>query len=38
VRECARGGLGVRETSVAMVGTIGAGVALILEGHEGAGR
>jgi hypothetical protein len=30
--------LGLGEASVAMVGTIGTGVALVLEGHERAGR
>ena len=34
----ARRRLGLGEASVAMVGTIGTGVALVLEGHERAGR
>jgi hypothetical protein len=38
VRQRARGGLGLGEASVATVGTIGAGIALVLEGHERAGR
>jgi hypothetical protein len=38
MRQRAGSGFGLGEAAVAMVGAIGAGVALVLEGHERAGR
>ena len=38
MREGAGRGCGLGETAVAMVGTIGTSVAIVLEGHERAGR
>jgi hypothetical protein len=38
VRQRPRSRLGLGETAVAVIGAIGAFVAIVLEGHERAGR